>query len=708
MKETLTLADASVRSSFTYRLGMSADVSAIAEGNSVLVLGGDGKPVFTITPPFATDAAGRSTSSVAMDLWSDEDGDLITVSVDPAWLADPERAWPVVVDPDVAVAPSADCWYQSGTSGTTQSCGGSSLNVGWNSNGTRRAVLKFDLPTDLIAGYLQSASLTMTAVSDNNSKIITVEADPATSPWSAPDVNWVNRTPTDSWSTPGGDFATSPSATFASTTTPNCPTPIGGTIPTGGTKCIMHFESIVNAWLSGTPNFGVILRQQNDTASPSNGNIVSFGSFETSVADQRPTLELTYQLPPPPVLVSVTDSPDPIIEGGVLDFEVSWSNSSAPVRAVICKTNAISAGVCTGGSWAATEVGSSETPVDAFYNTSMSDVGSHEYFAFACNDANVCSPGAQGSLSVAASPVSLGSLSDNAVIFSDGVMAEPGDHFVGAPLPEDPSLLYWPGTTAGATLGEDSSIDGSSPYGPYTVFQPDNLHQVDDTTKRPFRQVVFIRFPDRKQGGSVIHDSCTGFMISAHLVATAGHCVYFGGKWTPPTSVVPAKNGDSAPFGACKYKWLATNKAWKATEDERWDYGLIKLKCSIGETTGTWNMLPYPCDANSDTLGTNVHARIAGYPINDPDKEWGTMWTARGPVEQKNCLKVWYMTDTVSGMSGSPIYRYINGTAYAYAIHSMGKQGGDCSWSCQWNSGVRTSNKVLDWFASAPNIPHYP
>src|SRR6266511_1551543 len=76
------------------------------------------------------------------------------------------------------------------------------------------------------------------------------------------------------------DFATSPSATFASTTTPNCPTPIGGTIPTGGTKCIMHFESIVDAWLSGTPNFGVILRQQNDTASPSNGNIVSFGSFE--------------------------------------------------------------------------------------------------------------------------------------------------------------------------------------------------------------------------------------------------------------------------------------------------------------------------------------------------------------------------------------------------------------------------------------------
>jgi PKD repeat protein len=105
----------------------------------------------------------------------------------------------------------------------------------------------------------------------------------------------------------------------------------------------------------------------------------------------------------PPTISSVTDSPDPVTYGNTVNFSVSWSdpNSGNTVRAVICKTNAISAGSCPGGAWA-TGALSSSSPATSSYTTTSSDVGTRSYWAFACDQSNACSSSLTGTFQVVA------------------------------------------------------------------------------------------------------------------------------------------------------------------------------------------------------------------------------------------------------------------------------------------------------------------
>ncbi|HEX2057028.1 MAG TPA: hypothetical protein VHI71_01555 [Actinomycetota bacterium] len=112
----------------------------------------------------------------------------------------------------------------------------------------------------------------------------------------------------------------------------------------------------------------------------------------------------TFQVVPAnsaPTLTSASDSPDPVTAGNPVTFNVSWTDPNAgdSVRAVVCKTNAISAAICPGGAWV-TGVLKSTSPSSAVYNTSTADVGTRSYYAFACDQSNACSSGSAGSFTV--------------------------------------------------------------------------------------------------------------------------------------------------------------------------------------------------------------------------------------------------------------------------------------------------------------------
>lgn len=100
-----------------------------------------------------------------------------------------------------------------------------------------------------------------------------------------------------------------------------------------------------------------------------------------------------------PQLTSASDTPDPVTAGQTLTFNVGWRDPGDSVRAVICRTNAISAGTCSGGAWA-TGNPQSTSPSQAYYVTSPADAGTKSYFAFACDTTNACSSGQAGTFSV--------------------------------------------------------------------------------------------------------------------------------------------------------------------------------------------------------------------------------------------------------------------------------------------------------------------
>lgn len=100
-----------------------------------------------------------------------------------------------------------------------------------------------------------------------------------------------------------------------------------------------------------------------------------------------------------PTISSVIDSPDPVTAGTAITFSMSWSDAGDSVRAVICKTDALTGGACPGGAWATGSLRST-SPSTATYSPTAANAGSNNYYAFACDPAGACSGSTAGTFTV--------------------------------------------------------------------------------------------------------------------------------------------------------------------------------------------------------------------------------------------------------------------------------------------------------------------
>jgi glutamyl endopeptidase len=200
-----------------------------------------------------------------------------------------------------------------------------------------------------------------------------------------------------------------------------------------------------------------------------------------------------------------------------------------------------------------------------------------------------------------------------------------------------------------------------------TIIPPDTRALVTPTTGFPARAIVLITFT----GGR-----CTGFMIGANTVATAGHCVHTGGpggSFRPLASfrVYPGRNGATSPFGSCTARRLFTVSGWVTSSSELTDYGAIKLNCTVGTRVGFFGFW-----WQSATL-TGTIERVDGYPGDKPL----TQWRSSGVIAVTQTRQVFYKNDTTGGMSGSPVYSVrAAGSPFcvgrcAMAIHAYGLHG---------------------------------
>jgi glutamyl endopeptidase len=218
---------------------------------------------------------------------------------------------------------------------------------------------------------------------------------------------------------------------------------------------------------------------------------------------------------------------------------------------------------------------------------------------------------------------------------------------------------------------------------PNSVIGPDGRVQEYAPASFPWGAIAHL---ETNQGG------CTGFMLSRDVLVTAGHCVHWNGSWVTSYTVTPGRTGNSKPFGTCSGGindvWTTGN--WINGYPSDYDFGLVKLTCDVGYSTG-WFGWWYNTGENL----ANQYFYVEGYP---GDKPYGTMWWDGDYTYSQTANKLWYWVDSAGGQSGSPVYHYdsvspgLCGGWCVTGIHTNGVAGANPA-----NSGTRFRPEVMSF-----------
>jgi glutamyl endopeptidase len=250
-------------------------------------------------------------------------------------------------------------------------------------------------------------------------------------------------------------------------------------------------------------------------------------------------------------------------------------------------------------------------------------------------------------------------------------------------------------TSAVKTAGTTGSLGKSGTAAPKlkanaapgSVIGTDTRVQEYSTTTNPWGSIVHI---ESTIGG------CTGFMFNRDTVVTAGHCVYWNGAWATNYTVSPGRNGVSyKPYGSCTGSSadMWSNTTWTSSYNSDYDYGLIKLTCDVGNSTG-WMGWWY---SSENLAGQSFY--VEGYP---GDKPYGTMWWGSGTVSSSTANRIFHTIDTFGGESGSPVYRYRSsseGLCAGWCVTGIHTTGGSTNGATRFNSSVLS---IIQYVANLP------
>ena len=206
------------------------------------------------------------------------------------------------------------------------------------------------------------------------------------------------------------------------------------------------------------------------------------------------------------------------------------------------------------------------------------------------------------------------------------------------------------------------------------------------TTDFPSRARVLITFT----GGR-----CSGNLINKNTVVTAGHCVHTGGSggaWRQRTSykVYAGANGSSTPYGYCTAKSLHSVTGWTSSNSEEYDYGAIKLNCTVGTTVGWYGY--------NTASPSSAPAVVGSYPGDKPL----TQWIHGDKVRALTTNQLFYGNDTTPGSSGAGVWWDSNGAiligVHAYGTHGTGSHA-------LYNHGIRITSSVASNFSAWASLP---
>ncbi len=235
------------------------------------------------------------------------------------------------------------------------------------------------------------------------------------------------------------------------------------------------------------------------------------------------------------------------------------------------------------------------------------------------------------------------------------VVGEDGSSYT----PPEASLADAPPPPEEETMLETQAIIGS-----------DNRVWVSDTTAPPYRRIVHIAWRERGTGAT---GHCTGWLSNKNTVITAGHCLWSPNstrRWRDPIAVHAGLNGSFAPYPKCGWRAMWVSNGWWKAVDYRYDYGAIKLNCTIGNTVGWWRYKPVIENRQYR------QSRLSGYP---GDKGSGSLrgkyqYKSISSIQSQGVYNLFYWNDMVPGDSGAPVWEHKNeycSTDCVIAINSI-------------------------------------
>jgi RHS repeat-associated protein len=298
LKETIVLANPSAPSTYRFRLKTSPGVEpTLTAGGSIRFSNEEGVVVAVTPAPTMNDANGVAarTGAVRYRLESDADAQTwsLAVEVDPQWLSDELRAWPVEIDPTVVISWPSNCAIFTDTS---TSCGGTPLlakakYLTSGSNAYARTLLRFDLSEIPLGASITSATVALYSPK-TATNVTQVDLFDLSTNWTQEGLSWTNASaPANKWATAGGDYGAL-MKTPASVTTAS----------RGSQSGWWSFSSsdlvdVVEAWRDADPpgNYGVLLKLADEV--PRVCCIERRVEWESSAATNKPYLSLQYTLP---------------------------------------------------------------------------------------------------------------------------------------------------------------------------------------------------------------------------------------------------------------------------------------------------------------------------------------------------------------------------------------------------------------------------
>ncbi len=243
-------------------------------------------------------------------------------------------------------------------------------------------------------------------------------------------------------------------------------------------------------------------------------------------------------------------------------------------------------------------------------------------------------------------------------------------------VPDTANPITRSGITSDTGYNSTSYSDGSQPVSE-SVIGADGRTQVKKTTESPFRRTGQIVF--KENGDSYI---CTGWLISASTVVTAGHCLNEGAS--TDITFTPARNGSTDPYGTFK-----ATEIWvdgRGVNAAGGDWGVIQLDKPVGDTVGWYGLKP----AGAADLAGQA-AKVIGYP---GDKPRGTMWQHSDKIGSVTDRNFFYQTDTAGGQSGSAVTT--SDSNVANGIHIWGTGGNNA----KGNGATRITGELFNTLAN--------
>lgn len=266
MKETLTLASPQARSSFASALSVSPGLTPeLTASGAVEVLDAAGEPVWTLPAPFMDDAAGAHSDAVRYTPGSQSDGAWqLQMTADPAWLADPARRFPVVVDPTVLLsaggtgaAQDAACEIRS-SAASTSCCSAADFSVGAVSGSVSRAVVELPQLNRVVPAnaVISDSQLKMPVTGVSGTGSLTFQVRRLTGSFTTA-ATWNTDDGTNAWAGGAGALGQASSTITDSATLASSPV---------GTTVVMPVSDLARGWLSGaTPDYGLLLTSADES-----------------------------------------------------------------------------------------------------------------------------------------------------------------------------------------------------------------------------------------------------------------------------------------------------------------------------------------------------------------------------------------------------------------------------------------------------------